>query len=152
MAVDAYILQRGEGRSIDLGGFTMTVKAAGPEADGTFCFLEADEPAGFGPPLHIHHDAAEAFYVVDGEYIIFLPDGETLCPAGSFIFIPPGVEHGFRVGQVQSRKLNLYVPAAMIGYFDEIAAAAGGLDKDGLVKLAAKYSMEVTGPVPRGYI
>jgi hypothetical protein len=31
--------------------------------------------------------------------------------------------HGFRVGRVASRKLNLYTPAAMVGYFDEIAQA-----------------------------
>jgi len=130
----------------------MTVKAADAETRGAFSLLEAAEPPDFGPPLHIHHDAAEAFYVVEGEYIIFLPTGEVRCPAGTFIFIPAGIEHGFRVGQVQSRKLNLYVPAAMIGYFDEIAAGAGKFDDAGLAAIAAKYSMEVTGPVPQGYI
>jgi hypothetical protein len=92
----------------------------------------------------------KAFYVVEGEYHIFLPSGEVRCPAGAFIFIPAGVEHGFRVGAAPSRKLNIYVPAAMIGYFDEVAA--GGLDDAALSALAAKYSMEVTGPVPEGYI
>ena len=88
--MEAYVLQRGEGRSIDLGGFTMTLRCAAPETGGAFSLLEAAEPAGFGPPLHIHHDAAEAFYVVEGEYIIFLPTGDVRCPAGAFIFIPAG--------------------------------------------------------------
>lgn len=52
---------------------------------------------------------------------------------------------------MHSRKLNFYIPAAMIGYFDEMAAAAGGLDDQKLVALAKKYSVEVTGPVPEGY-
>ncbi len=108
------ILRPGEGRTIDLGGFNMSVKAMGDVTDGAFSLLEATEPAGFGPPLHIHHDAAEAFYVLDGEYIIFLRDQEFACPAGSFIFIPAGMAHGFRVGKVASRKLNIYAPAAMI--------------------------------------
>ena len=150
--MEPYVLLKGEGRSIDLGGFKMTVKASEKETEGAFSLLEADEPPGFGPPLHIHHDAAEAFYVLEGEYIIFLPTGEVRCPAGAFIFIPAGIEHGFRVGEIRSRKLNFYVPAAMVGYFDEMEAAAGGLDDADLAGLAAKYSMEVTGPVPEGYV
>jgi mannose-6-phosphate isomerase-like protein (cupin superfamily) len=150
----AYILKPGEGRSIDLGGFQMTVKASGEQTDGAFTLLEADEPAGFGPPLHVHRDAAEAFYVVEGEYVIFIEDRETLCPAGSFIFIPAGIEHGFRVGGVASRKLNFYTPAAMVGYFDEVAAAvtAGDVDPDTLAEIARRYSMDVIGPVPEGYV
>ncbi|HEX4744232.1 MAG TPA: cupin domain-containing protein [Candidatus Limnocylindria bacterium] len=118
-----------------------------------FTLLEAAEPAGFGPPLHIHVDAAEAFYVLEGEYIIFLEDREVRCPAGSFVYIPAGLVHGFRVGAAPSRKLNLYAPAAMIGYFDELAAAihAGTVDPDTLSAIAHRYSMRVVGPVPEGY-
>lgn len=150
----AYVLRPGEGRSIDLGGFRMSVKATGGERAGSFSLLEADEPAGFGPPLHIHHDAAEAFYVLEGEYIIFVDGREFRCPSGSFIFVPAGIAHGFRVGAVASRKLNLYAPAAMVGYFDELAAAAktGGVDEAGLAEIALRYSMEVIGPVPEGYV
>ena len=119
----AFVLKPGEGRPIDLGGFRMSVKATHDQTNGAFSLLEAEEPAGFGPPLHIHRDAAEAFYVLEGEYVIFLDGEEALCPAGSFIFIPAGMPHGFRVGRVASRKLNLYTPAAMVGYFDEVAAA-----------------------------
>ena len=154
IADEAYILKPGEGRSIDLGGFRMSVKATADQTNGAFSLLEAEEPAGFGPPLHIHRDAAEAFYVLEGEYVIFLGDREFVCPAGSFIFIPAGLEHGFRVGGVASRKLNLYAPAAMVGYFDEVAAAtkAGNVDADRLSELALRYSMDVIGPVPEGYV
>jgi mannose-6-phosphate isomerase-like protein (cupin superfamily) len=150
----AFILVPGAGRTIDLGGFQMTVKATGAQTRGAFTLLEAEEPAGFGPPLHIHRDAAEAFYVVDGEYVIFIEGRETLCPAGSFIFIPAGIEHGFRVGRVASRKLNFYTPAAMVGYFDDVAAAvrAGNVDPDALSEIAGRYSMDVIGPVPEGYV
>jgi quercetin dioxygenase-like cupin family protein len=150
----AFVLRPGEGRAIDLGGFRMTVKATEDETKGAFSLLEAQEPAGFGPPLHIHRDAAEAFYVLEGEYIIFLDGQEAACPAGSFIFIPAGVVHGFRVGGVASRKLNLYTPAAMVGYFDEIAEAAkaGEIDPDALTRIALRYSMEVVGPVHEGYV
>jgi mannose-6-phosphate isomerase-like protein (cupin superfamily) len=152
--IGGFILQPGEGRSIDLGGFQMTVKATSEATAGAFSLLEADEPPGFGPPLHIHHDAAEAFYVLGGEYIIFLEESEVACAEGSFIFIPAGVRHGFRVGKVASRKLNFYVPAAMVGYFDELSEAIkkDKGDPETLSEIALRYSMEVLGPVPEGYI
>jgi mannose-6-phosphate isomerase-like protein (cupin superfamily) len=150
----AYVLGPGEGRSIDLGAFAITVKANSDETNGVFSLLEAEEPPGFGPPLHIHHDAAEAFYVLEGEYVMFLDDREVACPAGSFIFIPAGMRHGFRVGAAASRKLNFYFPAGMIGYFDELSDAIGRaeVDESLLADIARRHSMEVVGPVPDSYV
>jgi hypothetical protein len=87
----------------------------------------------------------EAFYVLSGEYLIFADDEEWVCPAGSFVYIPAGVPHGFRVGSMASSKLNLYAPAAMVGYFDEPSDAltAGVEDPDVVADIAARYCMEV---------
>jgi glyoxylate utilization-related uncharacterized protein len=104
--------------------------------------------------MHIHEDAGEAFYVLEGEYLIFMEEQEYRCPAGSFVFIPAGLVHGFRVGKVPSRKLNIYSPAAMEGYFDELASAVASsapLDSDSLVTMAARHNMRVLGGVPEGY-
>jgi hypothetical protein len=131
------------------------VKAEGGETSGGLSLLEAEEPPGFGPPVHIHHDAGEAFYVLSGEYLVLVRDETFRCPAGTFVYVPPGIPHGFRVGPVRSRKLNVFVPAAMVGYFDELAAdAASGEvpDDQALAALAARYRMEVLGPVPEGYL
>jgi mannose-6-phosphate isomerase-like protein (cupin superfamily) len=150
----AYVLEPGEGRPIDLGGFSITVKATAEGTDGTFTLLEAAEPPHFGPPLHIHHGIAEAFYVLEGEYIIFVDGEEFRCPAGSFIFIPAETPHGFVVGDGASRKLNLYLPASMVGYFDDLSDAMkkGTADEEELAKIASRYSLEVIGPVPEGYL
>jgi mannose-6-phosphate isomerase-like protein (cupin superfamily) len=149
-----YVLQPGEGRLIDLGGFSMSVKATDEETDGMFTLLEADEPPNFGPPMHIHHGIAEAFYVLEGEYIIFIGEDEFRCPAGSFIFIPAETPHGFRVGNLASRKLNLYLPASMLGYFDDLSEAMkkGEADPERLSEIASRYAVEVIGPVPEGYL
>ena len=153
-AGEGYALAPGEGRSIDLGAFGMTVKANRDETDGTFSLLEAEEPPGFGPPLHIHHDAAEAFYVLEGEYLMFLDDREVLCPAGSFVFIPAGMRHGFRVGAAPGRKLNFYFPAVMVGYFDDLSDAIrrSQADERVLDDIARRHSVEIVGPVPETYV
>ena len=153
-AGEAYVLAPGEGRPIELGAFAMTVKADSDQTNGVFSLLEAEEPPGFGPPLHVHHDADEAFYVLEGEYVMFLDDREVACPAGSFIFIPAGMRHGFRVGDVPSRKLNFYFPAAMIGYFEDLSDAIrrAEVDEGLLDEIARRHSMEVVGPVPESYV
>ena len=149
-----YVLGPGDGRAIDLGAFSMNVKASEEQTGGLFSLLEATEPPGFGPPLHIHHGIAEAFYVLDGEYLVVIGDEEHRCSAGSFILVPAGTLHGFRVGGVPSRKLNLYLPAAMVGYFDEMSEAmtAGDGTDERLSEIAGRYAMEVIGPVPDGYL
>jgi len=153
-AGQSIVLRPGEGRTIDLGGFNMTVKATGEVTAGTFSLLEAAEPPDFGPPLHIHREVGEAFYVLTGEYHIFIRDEEFACPAGSFIYIPAGVQHGFRVGGEPSRKLNIYAPAGMIGYFDELseALARGEADADVLSQIASRNGTDMIGPVPEGYL
>ena len=149
-----YVLGPGEGRLIDLGDFGMTVKAAADETAGVVSVLEAMEPPGFGPPIHVHHDCAEAFYVLDGEYVMHLEGRDVVCPAGSFVFIPQGAAHGFRVGEVPSRKLNFYFPASMVGYFDDLAAALrrDDVNDDDLDEIAATHSMEIVGPPSERYV
>ena len=41
----------------------------------------------------------------------------------------------------------------MVGYFDELSDAlkTGGVEDEVLSAIAAKYSMDVIGPVPEGY-
>lgn len=85
---------------------------------------------------------------------MFLDDREVACPAGSFVFIPAGVRHGFRVGAARSRKLNFYFPAVMIGYFDDLSDAIGRADvgESLLEDIARRHSMEIVGPVPESYV
>ena len=48
-----YVIGPGEGRFIDLGDFGMTIKASETETAGVISVLEAEEPPGFGPPIHV---------------------------------------------------------------------------------------------------
>ena len=73
----------GEGRPIDMGAFGMTVKADADDTGGSIALLEAAEPPCFGPPMHTHEDAGEAFYVLEGEYLIFMDEKEFRCPAAA---------------------------------------------------------------------
>jgi len=142
------------GRRIDLGDFETLVKADADTRGGTVSVLEATEPPGFGPPIHVHDDAAEAFYVLEGDYVMHLDGEDHHCPAGTFIFIPAGLPHGFRVGGMPSRKLNFYFPAAMTRYFDDLAAALGRADVTDaeLAEIAETHRMHIVGPPSERYV
>ncbi len=146
----------GHGRLLDLGNFQAVVLAAGDETSGEFAVLQTQsEPSGFGPPLHRHRDAAEAFFVLEGEYLMFIDDEQHLCPSGSFVYVPRGMPHTFKVASAgPGKKLNLFTPAAMVGFFEDLAAAeAAGTATPSLVdEIAARNEMDVLGPVPESYL
>lgn len=148
------VLLPGEARAIDLGGFDVLVHADASASDGQFSLIETGEgSAGGGPPLHVHRNCAESFFVIAGRYTMSLDGREVECPAGSFIYVPRGMEHTFKTLEAGSRKLNLYTPAGMVGYFDELAAGiAVGMGEAELSELAARYEMEIVGPVPDDYL
>lgn len=145
-----------QGRLLDLGNSQAVVLATGDETSGEFTVLQTqNEPSGFGPPLHRHRDAAEAFFVLEGEYLMFLDDEQHRCPPGSFVYVPPNMPHTFKVAsQHPGKKLNLFAPAAMVGFFEELAAAeaAGTATPSLLDEIAARNQMEVLGPVPDSYL
>ena len=148
------VLVAGEARRIDLGAFTVTVHADGGTTGGAFSLIETEEWApGLGPPLHVHDDCAESFVVLAGRYRMHLDGADFECPPGSFVYVPTGMTHTFQALVAGSRKLNLYTPAGMVGYFDELAVAirdhAGEQELDAI---AARYRMRVIGPVPPGYL
>jgi len=63
---------------------------------------------------HVHGDEDDAFYILEGEMTFFFgdEDEEAVAPPGTFVLVPPGVEHGFRNdGDVPVRMLNLHAPA-----------------------------------------
>jgi hypothetical protein len=54
----------------------VTILVRGEETDGRVDMLETTKPPGDEPPLHVHHDQVEAFYVLEGEVTLFLPARE----------------------------------------------------------------------------
>ena len=151
-----FVLQPGEGRLLDLGNFEAVVLADAPATSGAFTVLQTQgEPSGFGPPLHVHRDAAEAFYVLEGTYRMHVEDQQYLCAPGSFVYVPPNVVHTFVVvSEEPGKKLNLFSPAAMVGFFEELAEAEanGNATPERLTEISERNHMEVVGPVPDSYL
>ena len=65
-----------------------------------------------GPALHVHDDEDDAFFVLDDEITFLLGDDELVAAAGTFVLVPPGVEHTFaNRSDHPVRMLNIHAPA-----------------------------------------
>jgi mannose-6-phosphate isomerase-like protein (cupin superfamily) len=61
---------------------------------------------------HVHADEDDAFYIVEGEMTFLFGEERAVAPPGTFVLVPPGVEHGFRNdGDRPVRMLNIHAPA-----------------------------------------
>ena len=73
---------------------------------------------GVAPPLHVHAQHAEAFFVFEGELTFRLEDGEHKAERETWVFIPPEVVHTFAVtGDEPAHFLDLHVPSFGFGDF-----------------------------------
>jgi uncharacterized cupin superfamily protein len=53
---------------------TIEVLASAGDTNRVLGAVEVASPRGAAPPLHVHHREDEAFYVVEGEYSVFVGD------------------------------------------------------------------------------
>jgi mannose-6-phosphate isomerase-like protein (cupin superfamily) len=96
-------------------GGVWTVVGSADATGGQFTMQDQIMPENSGAPPHMHERYEEGFYILDGE--IRFQVGEDVITAGpsSFVWIPRGTPHAFRVMTKTSRALNFYTP----GGFDE---------------------------------
>ena len=61
-----------------------------------FNFSIIEIAAGRELEAHVHDAEDDAFYILEGELIFSFGDRQAPAPPGTFVLVPPGVEHGFR--------------------------------------------------------
>jgi quercetin dioxygenase-like cupin family protein len=126
---EAAIFRPEEGHRLEARGSEMFFKAVAASTRGRFSLMERSLPAGGRqPPMHIHVDTEEAFYVLEGEVSFRLGPEQERGGPGTFVLVPGGVSHTFgNTAASPARLLVLHVPA-MDGYFEELAELWSGPD------------------------
>ncbi|MBA2331316.1 MAG: cupin domain-containing protein [Actinobacteria bacterium] len=70
------------------------------------------QPHRDGPPRHAHPAEDDAFYILDGELTFGVEGEELVAGAGTFVLVPPSVEHTFaNRGDAVVRMLNVHAPS-----------------------------------------
>jgi quercetin dioxygenase-like cupin family protein len=120
------------------GGGPGGVKAAADATGHALGLVETSIPLGHSPPLHLHREEDEAFYVLSGTVDFVCGDERFRSTAGAFVYLPRDVPHSFLgVGDEPARVLVAVVPAGL----EEAFAAAGRFEE-----IMQRRRVEVVGP------
>jgi quercetin dioxygenase-like cupin family protein len=153
-----YRVQSGEGVA-DVWWMTerLTVKASGAETGNAFAQFVTDGPRGTAPPLHIHHNEDEAFYILDGEVTVLVGDERIDLRAGDYCFAPRGIRHAWIVRSERARMLVTLSPAGLEEAFVSLGVPVAGAEQpaesvlpapDELIRQFAGYGVDIIGPPP----
>jgi oxalate decarboxylase/phosphoglucose isomerase-like protein (cupin superfamily) len=166
---DGLLLRPGAGRRIQ--GASMTLKVGAGQSRAWSAF-EAEVAPGFDVGAHLHREAEELFYVLDGELdlLAFEPTVRTAGDwqswesasgahvvrggLGSTMFVPAGCPHAFaNPGTGPARMLFLVSPPGHELYLDELGELVGRPgrpDPAAIAELRARYDIQQLTPMAVG--
>ena len=153
-----FALRAEEGQSVWSLGGRFTLKVAGADAEGRFALVEALAYQTTEPPVHIHHNEDEAWYVLDGHMTFYVEDEVLEAPSGAFVFAPRGLPHTFTVDVEPTRVLVFASPAGFEHFALELGEPAtsdeppAGLvvpSPEVLGPVGERYGIEIVGPPRR---
>src|SRR5499425_769483 len=83
------------------------------DTNGAFSLLEATLVPGNEPPPHVHSREDELFYVLEGEFDVYVGDEAFKVEAGECVFFPRFKPHAFVIRSPRFRVLILFTPAGL---------------------------------------
>jgi mannose-6-phosphate isomerase-like protein (cupin superfamily) len=136
-----------------------TVRVPHDEGRDGISVLESLAPYGDSPPLHVHAEEDEIFYVIEGELRVRAGDDEVRLGAGEAILAPQGVPHTYRVESPEGARLLVITRR---GDFERFVRAVGRTAErpevppaegpptpeqaDALAVAAREHGIELVGP------
>lgn len=133
----------------------LTVKAGGAEGGNAFSQIEVEDPRDTGPPLHVHHNEEETFYVLEGEVTFQVGDERIDVAAGDFLFAPRDIPHTYVVRSERARMLVTACPGGVEQVLVSLGVPVTGSEPptdavmppmEEVVPLFARYGCEILGP------
>lgn len=113
---------------------------------GDLAIAEWESPAGetcWIAPLHVHHEAEEAWYVLEGEMILVLDDEEITLRAGDCGIAVRGTVHTYRNAGPGALRYLLVMPRQIADLIAALHAAPA--DPDAVAALFGEYGSTYYG-------
>jgi quercetin dioxygenase-like cupin family protein len=98
------------------------------DTDGAFFLVEATLAPGTEPPPHTHSQEDELFYVLDGEFDVYVGKEAFKVRKGECIFLPRLRPHAFMIRSPRLRLLTLFTPAGLEEAFRGTGSPAQNLE------------------------
>jgi mannose-6-phosphate isomerase-like protein (cupin superfamily) len=143
------IIRKGEGKkTIMVGPDPWSFRITGADTNGRFDFMEATITHLQGPPLHLHHEQDDTFFVIEGTLTVQVGDELFDLNPGDLVCAPKGVPHTFaNVGKEPVRVINIMTPGGFDRVLEDYASLPPGpRDPQVLEELAQKHKLAFVGP------
>lgn len=121
-----------------------------------FSLVRMHCPPGDQPPLHVHADEDEGFYVLSGALTVWVGAAEPVTlTAGDYALAPHGLPHTYRAGDDGAVMLVTSTPgrfpaflreAGQLAERPELPTPAGPPDPERLARIAAAHGITLLGP------
>ncbi len=98
------------------------------DTNGAFCLVEATLAPGNEPPPHEHSREDELFYVLEGEFDVYVGKEAFKVEKGECVFLPRLKAHAFAIRSPRIRLLTLFTPAGLEDAFRSASSPAKNLD------------------------
>ena len=134
-----------KGEQWNLLGVKITGKIISSQSNGEYSVIVTETPPEGGPPLHVHSNEDELFYVLKGTYIFTCGKKEINAKQGDFIRLPRGVPHKFvNTDTITGITMNTITPGGFEIFFSEMAKASknGRPSKSIVDSIAKKYGVQ----------
>jgi quercetin dioxygenase-like cupin family protein len=131
------------------------IHARSEETGGAYGVVEITGATGDMPPLHVHRDDDEAFYVVEGRLRVYVGDGVRDLGPGDFALAPRGVPHVYEVVSEAPARWLALSSGGFERFVEEVGVPADepvlppkvqGPSPDALAEIAARHGIELLGP------
>ena len=129
-----------------------------PQQTGNaFSQFEVNDPRGSAPPLHVHHNDDEAFYLLDGEVTVFVGGERIDLGTGDYCFAPRGIRHTWIVRSERARMLVTISPSGTEQLFVSLGIPVTGSEPPTqpvmppmpeVARLFGAEGVEILGPPP----
>jgi mannose-6-phosphate isomerase-like protein (cupin superfamily) len=133
------------GKTRSIGLSSTTFKISTEDTQSALFMIKQHSTKPGEPPLHLHHDQDEFWYVLAGEYLVQVGSERYHAQGGDCVLGPREIPHAWSfVGQSQGRLLVGFTPAGRIQEYFERPRKPGVYVTD--AALYHEYGMELLGP------
>lgn len=146
-----FIVKAGEARfdkrTLFRGVNPNELKVASKDTNGMLTIFEYAGKEKIGPPLHVHSQQDEIFYILEGEYLFQVGDDKFMAKAGDTVFGPRNIAHTWVQRSDTGKMMYLVQPAGtMEEFFAELSQLKGPPTEAQVQKIHQAHGMTVLGP------
>ena len=123
------------------------LKISTKDTDGALSAFEYVGTEKIGPPLHIHFEQDELFYVAEGEYLFQVGDEKSKLKAGDTIFLPRQIPHTWLQLSDKGKLIYWLQPAGkMEAFFLKMNDLKKPPTPEEAQQIHLEHGMKVVGP------